>query len=129
MKTTFLAGASLLFLGLALPALAATDAEVCKFVKDTAAGFSGKGPHMVDKVTRAEKAVTDCAAKTADFTLSILLESSKLNPGWQDTLKSSWSKTICADKTLTEAVKGGWKVGVTWTTSDKVAYHADTACP
>ena len=130
MKTAIVAGASLLCLGLCAPALAATEAELCKFMKDTATGFVGKdGQQMVDKVTRADKATVDCAAKTAAFSLSILVDSPKMNAGWQNTLKGSWDKTVCGNKTLAEAVKGGWKISVGWTLADKVDYHAETACP
>jgi len=129
MKTAILAGASLLLIGAAAPALAATDAELCKFVTDTATGFNGKGPHMVDKVTRADKAVVNCPTKVADFTLSIMLESAKMNPGWQDTLIGAWQKSVCAAPLLSAAVKSGWTISVTWTTTDKVQYRANTACP
>ena len=129
MKTTVIAAASLIFAGIASQALAATDAETCKFVSDTVKGFNGKGPHMVDKVTRAEKATADCAAKTADFKLSILLESAKMNAGWQDTLKTGWAKGFCASAPLKDAIKAGWKVTANWATQDGVTYQAETACP
>jgi hypothetical protein len=121
--------ACLLTAGMAGPASAASDAELCKFMKDTASGFSGKGPHMVDKVTRAEGASADCAARSAVFRLSILLESGKLKPGWQDALKAGWAKSFCANATLKAALGAGWRAGVTWTTADSVAYRADTSCP
>jgi hypothetical protein len=129
MKTAILAGASLFLLGLGAPARAATDAEVCKFVTDTATGFNGKGPHMVDTVTRADKAVVNCPTRVADFTLTIMLESARMNTGWQDTLIGAWQKSVCAAKTLSDAVKSGWTISVTWTTNDKVQYRANTACP
>jgi hypothetical protein len=129
MKTAMFAVVCLLAAGATAPARAATEAELCKFMKDTATGFAGKGPHMVDKVTRADGASADCGTKSASFRLSILLDSSKLKPGWQDTLKAGWSQSFCRSATLKAALAAGWRAGVTWTTSDSVSTSADTTCP
>lgn len=117
-----------LFALAALPASAADDASRCEYMKQVIAGVNEQSGKMIDAITRGETAVLDCDAKTADLKWTITVSSSKLNNGWQQTLKGNIEKLACGDAALKEAMVSGWKVTASWTPVEGEAFTTELAC-
>jgi hypothetical protein len=70
-----------------------------------------------------------CSEKEVDFQQTVLAPSSKLRTGWQARLRERWSAAYCqpGSKSL-EAVRNGWTIATTVTTSDGTRIRISADC-
>jgi hypothetical protein len=114
---------------LAVPAVAADEAELCKYMQSVADGANQQKGKMIDAITRGEEATTDCDGKVLALAWTVTVGAEKLNPGWGDSLKGNLEKIACGDQGIKEAMASGWKITVMWTPSSGDPYSAELSCP
>lgn len=113
------------------PASAEDDtARHCRLFKDierqTAAGLG----RLIDPVTRLAAIDLQCDDQVLHFRQDLTIPERALNDDWLDRQRAGWTATYCrAGSPSAAAIRAGWTVTTTITTSDGARFRVTAKCP
>lgn len=130
----FLLAAALLALpgvgGLTAAAAAEGDGDpFCSMFLSAQEDLSGSRGERINRLTAFAGVDVRCSEKLIDFRQAVLAPGSKLRDGWRERLQANWSSAYCrpGSKYL-EAVRNGWTIVSTVTTSDGQEFQVKAVC-
>ncbi len=87
-----------------------------------------EGEH-INRLTAFAGIDVRCPEKTIDFKQSVLAPQEKLKGGWRERLQARWSSAYCKPGSkYREAVRSGWAIVSTVTTSDGQQFRVSAVC-
>lgn len=121
---------TLVLCGLSRPAPAADDADqFCRLFQGTRDEMKDSQGERINRLTAFAGVDVRCPEKIIDFRQSVLAPQDKLHGGWRERLQARWSSAYCkpGSKYL-QAVRSGWTIASTVTTSDGQQFRVSAVC-
>jgi len=118
----------LLICGLARTASAADDGgdQFCRLFEGTRDEMKGSEGQRINRLTAFAGVDVRCQEKIIDFRQSVLAPHEKLRGGW---MQARWSSAYCQPGSrFLEAVRSGWTITSTVTTSDGQSFSVRAVC-
>ena len=120
--------AVLFFTAAAARAQEFSDEQFCTESKAAEATLNAQGPQWVDKVTRQDGFIVDCAAKSVMYKKYVKLAASDMPQGWENDMQSAWNQYYCANDSIRAAIANGWTVTVDVTLADDTGRDMTVIC-
>jgi hypothetical protein len=121
----------LLICGLARTASAADDGgdQFCRLFEGTRDEMKGSEGQRINRLTAFAGVDVRCSEKIIDFRQSVLAPHEKLRGGWRERMQARWSSAYCQPGSrYLEAVRSGWTIISTVTTSDGQQFSVRAVC-
>jgi hypothetical protein len=101
----------------------------CPMFLETQKEMSGSQGEHINRLTAFAGVEVRCAEKVIEFRQAVGAPGVKLRNGWQERLRLRWSSAYCqpGSKSL-EAMRSGWTIATTVTTSDGSEYRLTADC-
>jgi hypothetical protein len=109
------------------PAQSFNQDEFCVAVTDIARRMNDRKGKWLDRSTRYDGIVVDCAAKTLTVTRFLNTDPQSMRPGWKERKARAWSQAYCSDERWRSAIGAGWSIisSVAFRSKDQVSFTAE----
>jgi hypothetical protein len=101
----------------------------CHMFLGTQEQMSANRGESINRLTVFAGIDVRCSEKLIDFRQDVRAPHSKLRSGWQERLQANWSSAYCKPGSqYLEAVRNGWTIASTITTSDGEKFQVKAIC-
>jgi hypothetical protein len=109
------------------PALSFNEDEFCFAVTDIAHRMNARKGKWLDRSTRYDGVVVDCAAKTLEVKRFLNADPDSMREGWKTRKERAWNRDFCSDERWRKAIRAGWTIVsiVTFSSEERHSFIAE----
>jgi hypothetical protein len=109
------------------PALSFNENEFCFAVTDIARRMNARKGKWLDRSTRYDGVVVDCAAKTLEVKRFLNADPDSMREGWKTRKERAWNHDFCSDERWRKAIHAGWSIVsiVTFSSEERLSFIAE----
>ena len=109
------------------PVLSFNEDEFCFAVTDIASRMNARKGKWLDRSTRYDGIVVDCAAKTLHVKRFLNADPDSMRADWKARKQRAWKNDFCSDERWRKAIDAGWTIisVVTFRSDDQLSFIAE----
>jgi hypothetical protein len=109
------------------PAQSFNQDEFCVAVTDIARRMNDRKGEWLDRSTRYDGMVVDCAAKNLEVTRFLNTDPQSMRQGWKERKARAWNHAYCSDERWRSAIGAGWSIvsSVDFRSKDQLSFTAE----